>query len=48
MARACPKACLSLVLKSRECTLEVRGDFTRDWGDYKPLEAATQVGKLTG
>jgi hypothetical protein len=42
------KACLSLVLKSREWTLEVRGDFLAAQDGYKPPKAATQVGKLKG
>jgi hypothetical protein len=42
------KACLSLVLKSREWTLEVRGDFLAAQNGYKPPKAATRVGKLKG
>jgi hypothetical protein len=30
------KACLSLVLKSRDLTLEVRGDFLAARNGYKP------------
>jgi hypothetical protein len=41
------KACLSLVLKSRE-TLEVRGDFLAAQDGYKPPKVATRVGKLKG
>jgi hypothetical protein len=43
-----PRFALTLVLKSREPTLEVRGDFLAAKGCYKPPKAATQVGKLKG
>jgi hypothetical protein len=42
------RACLSLILKSREWTLEVRGNFLAAQDGYKPLKAATRVGKLKG
>jgi hypothetical protein len=42
------KACLSLVLKSREWTLEARGDFLAAQDGYKPPKVATRVGKLKG
>jgi hypothetical protein len=42
------KACLSLILKSREGTLEVRGDFLAAQDGYKHPKAATRVGKLKG
>ena len=37
-----------LVLKSRELTLEMRGDFLAANEVYKPPLAATMAGKLKG
>ena len=48
MVRLATKACLFLVLKSREWTLEVRGDLLAAQDGYKPPKAATRVGKLKG